>query len=172
MCSRTKRMEGTPLWALLYPPPTPIKTAEVGSDYQSDKLYRGHGQKVREGPQMTGGELTTTQTVKWTVLSSSPAGDSPAVVFPLKGWPLSSPSFLYCLMRYSSLGTSPETRALCGRTAVSRLIFYRLAGRCVKSNLTAYHKWLLHIHWWKIFTFWPSACWTSGDYGVFKGIHS
>jgi len=81
--------------------------------------------KVREGPQMTRRRLMTRRTVKWTVLSSSPTGDSPAVVFPLKGWPQSSPSFLYRLMRYSSLGTSLETRALWGRTAVGRLKFHR-----------------------------------------------
>lgn len=74
---------------------------------------------------MTRRRLMTRRTVKLTVLSSSPTGDSPAVVFPLKGWPPSSPSFLYRLMRYSSLGTSLETRALWGRTAVARLKFHR-----------------------------------------------
>ncbi|CAM4545402.1 unnamed protein product [Leuciscus chuanchicus] len=36
-------MEGTPGMALLCPP---TKSTKVGSDYQSDKLYRGHGQRM------------------------------------------------------------------------------------------------------------------------------
>lgn len=116
--------------------------------------------KVREGPQMTRRRLMTRRTVKWTVLSSSLTGDSPAVVFPLKGWPPSSPSFLYRLMRYSSLGTSLETRALWGRTAVGRLKFHRHRSETHEIPLSLV-PWMAIITTYtltKIFTFKLSAC--------------